>query len=556
MPSISIAEELAKKQREISISEFFERNKQILGYDSATKALLTAVKEGVDNSLDAGADADILPDILVEVKKIDKDEFIVVVEDNGPGIVKKEVANVFGRLLYGSRFFSRAQRRGQQGLGISGAVMYGQITTGKPTKIRSKVAEQDVAYEIELILDTKKNRPNVVEEDFVVWERAHGTRVEIPLKGRYNAGKQSIPEYLKATAIVNPHARITYRPPEGEEIVFERATEDLPPKTKEIPPHPHGIELGTLMAMMKETKSYKLAAFLEEEFVRVSSRVANRVPLLYQAGGCARTQAVANVDWRRYGLEQRGGQGLPFGPAIVLVHLCSTKVPYTSESKEAVATADEIMTELDLALKEAGRRLKTHLTKKAHRAKTKEKFEIVQLILPRIADKSAKIVNKKVPVLDATITKIMGVVWVDEDITYDKKEKRHTVTLNVHNFTAAGKKLNLHLLLPRGIAPKSIEPKPAEVRDDGKITWELKRIDSVAKTSISFVLEGLDEAEYDESDIYVSGINPGLVIGAEPRPGDWELNYGEFEGEEAPAAEPEEEGEIDYDETEEALDDE
>src|SRR2546430_755735 len=158
MPSISIAEELAKKQREISISEFFERNKQILGYDSATKALLTAV-----------------------------------------------------------------------------------------------------------------------EEDFVVWERAHGTRVEIPLKGRYNAGKQSIPEYLKATAIVNPHARITYRPPEGEEIVFERATEDLPPKTKEIPPHPHGIELGTLMAMMKETKSYKLAAFLEEEFVRVSSRVAKEI---------------------------------------------------------------------------------------------------------------------------------------------------------------------------------------------------------------------------------------------------------------------------------------
>src|SRR2546428_363661 len=188
MPSISIAEELAKKQREISISEFFERNKQILGYDSATKALLTAVKEGVDNSLDAGADADILPDILVEVKKIDKEEFVVVVEDNGPGIVKKEVANVFGRLLYGSRFFSRAQRRGQQGLGISGAVMYGQITTGKPTKIRSKVAEQDVAYEIELILDTKKNRPNVVEEDFVVWERAHGTRggqeAEVPRPGR------------------------------------------------------------------------------------------------------------------------------------------------------------------------------------------------------------------------------------------------------------------------------------------------------------------------------------------------------------------------------------
>src|SRR5256884_6234568 len=214
------------------------------------------------------------------------------------------------------------------------------------------------------------------------------------------------------------------------------------------------------------------------------------------------------------------------------------------------------MTELDLALKECGRRLKTHLTKKAHRAKTKEKFEIVQLILPRIAEKSAKIVNKKVPTLDATITKIMGVVWIDEQIAYDKKTKRHSVTINIHNFTSAGKKLNLHLLMPRGLEAKSVEPKPTELRDDGKITWELKRIDGVTKASISFVLEGLDEAEYDESDVYVSGINPGLVIGAEPLPGDWELNYGEFEGEEAPPADAEEEGEIDYDETEETLNDE
>ena len=664
MPATSIAEELAKKQREISVSEFFERNKQILGYDSPTKALLTVVKEGVENSLDACEEAEVLPDLLIEVSKVDKDEFLVAIEDNGPGIVKKEVPNVFGRLLYGSRFHARRQSRGQQGLGISGAVMYGQLTTGKATKITSKVEEEDTAYYLELILDTKKNMPSRVREDRVVWERAHGTRVEIPLKGRYIGGKQSISEYLKATAIVNPHARVTYKPPEGDPIVFERASEELPPKTKEIPPHPHGIELGTLMQMMKETKSYKLSSFLEEEFVRVSARVAkeicdtasldpemkpkslvleqakalhdamqnaklmapptdclspigerlikkglknvlgnlrpefyappvtrdpsvytgnpfqveagvvfggdlppdqpievlrfaNRVPLMYQAGGCALTQAVGHVDWRRYGLEQRGGEGLPFGPAIVLVHVCSTKVPYTSEAKEAVATVDEIMEELDLALKECGRRLKTHLTKKAHRAKTREKFEIVQLILPRIAEKSAKVVNKKVPVLDATITKIMGVVWVDETIAYDKKQKRHTVTINVHNFTDAGKKLNLHLLLPRGITAKDIDPKPAEVREDGKITWDLKRIDSVAKASVTFLLEGLDEAEYDESDIYVSGINPALVVGAEPLPGDWELNYKEFEIEEAPApAEAEEEGEIDYDETEEALDDE
>ncbi len=591
------------------------------------------------------------------VESIEPPEWVYDLSVPGDGTDENFVAGDHGPVFV-------KNSRGQQGLGISGAVMYGQVTTGKATKITSKIEEEDTAYYVELIVDTKKNLPSKVREDRVVWERAHGTRVEIPLKGRYIGGKQSIPEYLRATAIVNPHARITYKPPEGETLVFERASEELPPKTKEIPPHPHGIELGTLMQMMKETKSYKLSAFLEEEFVRVSARVAkeicdaagldpetkpkslgleqakalheamqnaklmapptdclspigerlikkglknvlgnlrpefyappvtrdpsvysgnpfqaevgivfggdlptdqpvevlrfaNRVPLMYQAGGCALTQAVGHVDWRRYGLEQRGGEGLPFGPAIVLVHVCSTKVPYTSEAKEAVATVDEIMEELDLALKECGRRLKTHLTKKAHRAKTREKFEIVQLILPRIAEKSAKIVKKKVPVLDATITKIMGVVWIDETIAYDKKQKRHTVTINVHNFTDAGKKLNLHILLPRGMAAKGFEPKPDEVREDGKITWELKRIDSVDKASVTFLLDGLDEAEYDESDIYVSGINPGLVVGGEPLPGDWELNYKEFEGEEAPPpSEAEEEGEIDYDETEEALDDE
>ncbi len=663
VPSISIAEELAKKQREISVAEFFERNKQILGYDSPTKALLTAVKEGVDNAIDAAADADLLPDVSVEIRKEDKDEYRVIVEDNGPGIVKREVANVFGRLLYGSRFDSLIQRRGQLGIGISGAIMYGQVTTGKPTLVRTRTAEMDVAYEVEMIIDTRKNRPSIQREGFLPWDPPHGTRVEIPLKGRYTTGKQGPLEYLRATAIVNPHARIAFRPPDGDAVVFERATEELPPKTVEIKPHPFGIELGTFLAMAKETKSYKLSAFLETEFSRISSRVAaeicdkagidsdrrpkslnledakaildaikevkimapptdclspigeklikkglknvlgplkpefysppvtrdpavwqghpfqvevgivyggdlppdqpvellrfaNRVPLLYQAGACAITQAVQAVDWRRYGLEQRGGEGLPFGPAIVLVHACSVKVPFTSESKEAVAPIPEILTELDLALKECGRRLKTHLTKKARREKTREKFEIVQKVLPRIAEKSAGIVGQPLPDLGPTITKIMGVVWIEERSEYDAKARKHTVAVDLHNFTPAGKKFHLHVLLPRGVAVGAIDPKPTDVREDGKITWDLKRINSVEKATVTFELLGLDKDEYDESELFVSGIDPELVIGAEPLPGDWELNYAEFEEEAIPAASPEEpEAEIDYDETEERLED-
>lgn len=132
----SIAHELAKKQKEISISEFFEKNKHILGFDSLTRALITAVKESVDNSLDACEDAGVLPEVFVQVEKLDNNEYRIIVEDNGPGIVKKQVPNVFGRLLYGSRFHTRAQRRGQQGIGVSAVVMYAQITTGKPAKIR------------------------------------------------------------------------------------------------------------------------------------------------------------------------------------------------------------------------------------------------------------------------------------------------------------------------------------------------------------------------------------------------------------------------------------
>jgi len=284
-------------------------------------------------------------------------------------------------------------------------------------------------------------------------------------------------------------------------------------------------------------------------------RFANRVPLLYQQGACAITQAVSSVDWRRYGLEQRGGQGIPFGPAIILVHLASVKVPYTSEAKEAVATVPEILEEIELALKECGRRLKTHLNKKERRAKTSERFDIVQKVLPQIASKSAKIVSKKVPDLGATITKIMGIIYIDEKIDYEKG--KHNVTIEIHNFTPSGKKFNLHALLPKnGFRISEVDPKPSEIKEDGKITWELKRINSVEKATVRFVVEGLEKDDYDETDLFVSGINPELVIGAEPLPGDWELNYKEFEKEEIPTVPEELEEEVDYDEVEEALEDE
>ena len=188
------AEKMAKKQQEISVTEFFEKNKHILGFDSRSKSLLMGIKEAVDNSLDACEEAGILPDIFVKMTRHPDDDYTVLVEDNGPGIVHKMMGNVFGRLLYGSRFHALRQSRGQQGIGISATVMYGYITTGKPAHIQSKIeGEDEVAWGMDIVIDTKVNRPVITNDKPFTWEgKEHGTSIEYTIKGRYITGKQSI----------------------------------------------------------------------------------------------------------------------------------------------------------------------------------------------------------------------------------------------------------------------------------------------------------------------------------------------------------------------------
>ncbi|MEZ4652234.1 MAG: DNA topoisomerase VI subunit B [Candidatus Eisenbacteria bacterium] len=258
------AQEMASRQREISVSEFFSKNRHLLGFDNPAKALLTTIKEGVDNALDACEEAGILPDILVEVIPEGEERFRVVIEDHGPGIVRKQVPRIFGSLLYGSKFHVLKQSRGQQGIGISAAGMYGLLTTGQPIRILSKTDKRKPAHLFELAMDTRKNEPQILRDEEVDWEHDHGTRVEITLQGTYKKGRHSVDGYLRQVAIANPHARILYRPPdktadksEDDEPqgtldaiaetdsglqVFERVSDELPPEPKEIQPHPHGVE--------------------------------------------------------------------------------------------------------------------------------------------------------------------------------------------------------------------------------------------------------------------------------------------------------------------------
>jgi DNA topoisomerase-6 subunit B len=567
------AETMATKQKDIAVSEFFAKNRHLLGFDNPRKALLTTVKEAVDNSLDACEEAGILPNVAIIIEDLQPDRpaaakqsrYRVTVVDNGPGIVRKQVENVFGRLLFGSKFHRLKMSRGQQGIGISAAGMYGLITTGKPMVIHTRPSAKKPAHHIELAMNTKTNRAEVTvddetadfppqrlktinagtrdpgflnPEDFIT-----GTSVSIDLEGRYQKGRGSVDEFLELTAIANPHARITFVTPSrvsadeqddgpltnaahdathvGPEvsteaaatqveavappgvdptittiekdgvIFFPRGTDQLPPETKEIQPHPKGIELGILLQMLKDyqavNKTGTVYNFLQEQFSRVSPakasefckdigihtrtkcsditpnqceklfkefqesklpspptdclapigirqlqagllkgvkaefytaetrepavyrgrpfqieaaiafggelpadqsarviRFANRVPLLFQQSACSSFKACTETSWKNYNLSQPRGS-LPVGPLVIMIHLVSVWVPFTSESKEAIADYDEIRKEMKLALMICGRKLGMYLRKRQKMQKEAARRDVFERYIGEIS---------------------------------------------------------------------------------------------------------------------------------------------------------------------------
>lgn len=574
------AQSMAAGQRDISVSEFFAKNRHLLGFDNPRKALLTTVKEAVDNALDACEEAGILPEVWVHIQTTGENRYKVGVQDNGPGIMKAQIPNIFGKLLYGSKFHRLRMSRGQQGIGISAAGMYGLLTTGKPVKIISRIDRKKHAHYYELQINTKLNRPEIlngkgegvdippgdrgqkmIEEHEIEWvDVDHGTRVTIELEAKYQRGRGSVDDYLEQTVIANPHVTLHYVDPDGTVTDYARATELLPPEPKEIKPHPYGVELGMLVTMLKDSKATTISQFLTTSFSRVSSgvaqriceeaklstrtsvkkvgreeadrlykaiqatkianpqtdcispigeelllkglhkvvpgefyaaatrppavyrgnpfqievalafggavathkvtlealtemlsqsdartlrqflintfnglgveaadrilteadigvrvspsrikgkeieklhsamqhvsaddgqtmsvlRYANRVPLQFQPGACAITQAVMGTNWRSYGLSQSRG-ALPTGPITVMVHMASVWVPFTSESKEAVAGYPEIQKELRLGLQAVGRKLALYMNRRKRVKQEGERRNIFLRYLGEVA---------------------------------------------------------------------------------------------------------------------------------------------------------------------------
>jgi len=518
---------MATKQREISISEFFSKNRHLLGFDNPQKALLTTVREAVDNALDACEEAGILPRLDITIFEVNEDRYIVSVEDNGPGIVKAQLPKIFGKLLYGSKFHRLKQSRGQQGIGISAASMYGQLTTGRPVRITSKIGTGHESHRVELQIDTAKNQPVVVSDSVVTgdahWDTVEsGTLVEIELAASFKGGHHGVESYLRQTALANPHAEIHYLAPRKQPLHFPRVVAELPPEPNEIKPHPHGVEIGLLMRMLKEVRGRNMRQFLVQSFSRVSDktavaileraqiapststaevfreqqvealyraiqgtklmappssclapigaesiqramlalvvaseqggdgldgeavdqiveqaevdpevggmdtgglfvtavtrppsvyrgnpfavevgiaygkglpadqlarvfRFANRVPLLYQASACSMTKSVLQTAWRNYDIQQSRG-ALPMAPLVIMLHIASAWVPYTSESKEAIAHYPEILKELKLALQEVGRRLAIHVRRRRRAADEEKKQRYIQKYIDPIGE--------------------------------------------------------------------------------------------------------------------------------------------------------------------------
>jgi DNA topoisomerase-6 subunit B len=523
-------EKIFTQFKEHSVAEFFKKNRQMLGFSGKVRSLTTIIHEYVTNSLDACEEGGIFPEITVEVKEIEEDKYWVRSSDNGPGIPQKHIGKALGMMLAGTKFHRYVQQRGQQGIGASGSTMFAQITTGKPIKFDSYYDKKRVHGE--LSVDFQKNEPLMRN---AVVEETDGSRHGLIVEGefaevKYDRSSFSVYEYIKRTALVNPHAAITLIEPTGEKITFPRSVDMLPPKPREIRPHPLGITTNDLMEFIRSDKeSRKIGSSLQNIFSRMSAgkvaelaalcpgvdferapkdlqwadaekivkaihsgkdkiswiapetdaivpigkdqveksmrsilapefmaiterkpkiykggvpfvveaalawggncgrpvadghnsdimRFANRAPLLFDAGGCAITEAIKSVEWKRYGIRDFENEKI-----TVLVNLSSVHVPYTGAGKQAVATEEEVVDEVKMAVMEAARDLQRYLHGMTReRVRVERKKAIMRYLkqlsadLAELAGGKAKAADLEKKLLHLIETKYAGKIEEDE----------------------------------------------------------------------------------------------------------------------------------------------
>ncbi len=472
---------------EMSASDFFYRNRDIAGLSNPSRSIFVAIREAVENSLDAAESEKIPPDIYVRLSfeaeaTQDTQVYKLRVEDNGCGIQPRFIPSAFGQVLYGSKYKLK-QARGTFGLGGKMAVLYGQITTHQPVSVTSSTGQEKI-YSFKLMIDIQRNKPIILDRKVLInKDNWHGTIIEFTLEGDYLRAMPKIIEYFKQTAMVNPYANLTFVDPKGRLYKFKRATTTMPEPPKETMPHPYGVDVELLQRLIQITDCTTMTGFLRQHFHRVGEvtatkfldfakiqtnknpkkltheeivrlmqnlkkykdflppdasclsplgeellkagvmkelnpeylvvhqrkpstyeghpfivemamayggnvpkrdnfviyRFANKIPLLYDEASDVSYRVISNMNWKRYKVS-------PEMPIAIVVHICSTKVPYKTVGKEFISDRPEVRREEANALREVARQIQHFLARQEHVHNEKKRLSIFSKYLPKIAE--------------------------------------------------------------------------------------------------------------------------------------------------------------------------
>ncbi|MEM2815874.1 MAG: DNA topoisomerase VI subunit B [Candidatus Bathyarchaeia archaeon] len=493
---------------EISAADFFYRNRDIAGFTNPTRAIFAAIRELVENSLDAAESIKVPPDIYVRLSfegeaSEETQIYRLRVKDNGTGIPPQHIPLAFGQVLYGSKYKLK-QQRGTFGLGGKMAILYGQITTHQPALIISSTGGTRI-YEYKIMIDIQKNRPVILDRRIILNKDGwRGTIVEFTLEGDYLRAMPKILEYFKQTAMVNPYANLTFVDPKGRLYMFKRATTVMPDPPTETLPHPYGVDVELLQRLIQITPHGNMLDFLKNHFHRVGDitakrflefsgispsknpkklsqdeivrlvqmlrkfkdflppdagclsplgeellrtgilkelkpeflavhqrkpatysghpfivevaiayggeipqkngfvvyRFANRIPLLYDEASDVSVKVIESMNWRRYKVA-------PDMPIAIVVHICSTKVPYKTVGKEFIADRPEVRREIANGLREVARQLQRFLSRREHADREKKRLGVFSKYLPRIAEFSTKLAEKdKIPNIERLLQSV------------------------------------------------------------------------------------------------------------------------------------------------------
>ena len=510
MPNQEAGTDWRNDFKNLTPSEFFRKNKQMLGFTGKIRSLTIVFHELITNSFDAAEEAGILPEIDIELKRVDKEHYILRLKDNGPGIPEDYVMRVYCSMFAGSKF-RNIQSRGQQGLGCSGCVLLSQMTTGKPAHVISCYKENGEikGVKMKFQMDVKNNRGILMErEDYPA--ESTGVCIELQFKEvSYSLAEQGAFEYIRRTMIGNPHAKITFRDPSGHKYIFKRAADIVPVLPKEVLPHPKGVSADDIMTMAQNTDSRRYKSMLTSSLSRMSNkrvdeiseltgidmnkrpkdltfpeaeaivqcfkkmkfmapptdglipigseqiekgmkqilkpefvttitrkpvtyqggvsfiieaglayggdagrvvkeqrkseimRFANRVPLTFDAGSCAITEALKSIDWKRYGLRD-----LDNTPLTLFVNIISTQVPYLSTGKQSVSPEPEIVHEIRQSTMKLARKLQKHLRAKKAAKEKEKRSKVFEDYVPVIIEEAAKLGETGVPEYQEVLAKV------------------------------------------------------------------------------------------------------------------------------------------------------